>query len=73
VKKYQLHLGEKGSGWKVKKAWMKVKWALCEKDGLEDFRGHLFGYTLAVESLLGVIQRSDSFISHRVRKVYADR
>jgi hypothetical protein len=43
VKKYQSHLGEEGGGWKVNGAWMKVKWPLCEKDDLEEFRGHLFG------------------------------
>jgi hypothetical protein len=34
-----------GGGWWMegKWAWMKVKWALCEKDDLEEFRGHLFG------------------------------
>ncbi len=50
---------------------MKVRWALCEKDDLEEFRNQLFGYTLAIESLLNVVQTFESLISGSW-EVYAD-
>lgn len=35
---------------------------MCEKKDLDEFRWQLFGYTLAVENLLGVIQASVPFV-----------
>lgn len=37
-------------------AWMKVKWAVCEKDDVAMFKASLVGYTEAIQLLLTTIQ-----------------
>ncbi len=61
VKKYQPHLGEDRGGWKVNTAWMKVRWALCEKNDVKEFRENLMAHTLTIQGLLHVIEMFEFF------------
>lgn len=38
---------------------MKIRWMLCEKKDVEEFRAHLMRYTVAVQSLLSAMQMYD--------------
>jgi hypothetical protein len=60
IKKYQpsLRAGGSGSGTgsKVKDGWMKIKWALCQKEDLVRFKAELMGHTESIEILLATVQ-----------------
>ena len=56
IRKYQPHLGQAGSGSKVKDGWMKVQWAVCKKNDLAQFRAKLRGHTGSIELLLISVQ-----------------
>jgi hypothetical protein len=56
VKKYQPHLKAGGSGSKVKGGWMKIRWAVCKKDDLANFKMDLVGHTESIQLLLAMLQ-----------------
>ncbi|KAL2066145.1 hypothetical protein VTL71DRAFT_2216 [Oculimacula yallundae] len=59
IKKYQPHLrsGESGNRWRnrVKNGWMKVRWALCEREDLVRFKANLMGHTASINLLIATI------------------
>ena len=56
IEKYQPHLRAGGSNNKIKDAWMKVRWAVLNKDELEEFKAALRGHQSAIEVLLLSLQ-----------------
>ena len=50
--KYQKHLRSGGSGSKVKDGWMRLKWVLCKKEDVDEFKVNLRVHTAAIEVLL---------------------
>ena len=56
IKKYQPSLRAEGSGDKLgnkmKDAWRKVEWAMCEKEDLAKFKADLVAHTESIEVLL---------------------
>ena len=56
IRKYQPHLGQTGSGATVKDGWMKIRWAVCKKKDLGEFRAKLRGHTGSIELLLMTVQ-----------------
>jgi hypothetical protein len=56
IKKYQPSLRTGGSGSRVRDGWMKIKWALCQKEDLIRFKADLIGHTGSIEMLLVTVQ-----------------
>jgi hypothetical protein len=58
VKKYQPHLGVDSaySNFRMKTAWVKIKWALCGRGDLVRLKADLIGNTESIQVLLAVIQ-----------------
>ena len=54
IQKYQPHLGQ--SGFRIKSAWSKVKWATCEKEDLLRFKTDVMAHTASIELLLMTVQ-----------------
>lgn len=52
IQKYQPHLGEEGSGSRLKDSWAKIRWAVCKKEDLQRFRADIRGHTGAIQILL---------------------
>ncbi|KAF2674070.1 hypothetical protein BT63DRAFT_380723 [Microthyrium microscopicum] len=65
LQKYQPHLQKRGTASKVKDGWVKIKWALCKKEELEDFRAELRGHTSSIEILLLTIEMNTTKIEAR--------
>jgi len=45
-----------GSGFRMKDRWMKIKWAVCEKDDVVRFKADLVGHTESIQLLLTTVQ-----------------
>jgi hypothetical protein len=56
IQKYQPSLKAGGSGNRVKDGWMKVKWALCQKEDLAKFKADLVGHTESINLIMTTIQ-----------------
>lgn len=56
IGKYQQHLRSGGSRNGLKDAWMKIRWALCKKEDVEQFQAQLRGHRGAIEVLLLTVQ-----------------
>ena len=56
VRKYQPHLQASESGWKVKDAWMKVRWAVCEKEDVAKLKADLRSHAVSIELVLMTVQ-----------------
>jgi hypothetical protein len=56
IKKYQPSLRTGGSERRVRDSWMKIKWALCQKEDLVRFKADLTGHTQSIEVLLMAVQ-----------------
>jgi hypothetical protein len=56
IKKYQPSLRAGGSGSRVRDGWIKIKWALCQKEDLVRFKADLMGHTESIEMLLTTVQ-----------------
>ena len=55
IRKYHPHLRSAGSGSRAKDGWMMVKWALCRKADVDEFRVRVRTHTDAIGMLLGII------------------
>ena len=55
IRKYNPHLQNVGSGSRVKDGWMRVKWALCRKADVDEFRIRIRAHTDAVSMLLNIV------------------
>ncbi|KAE9377316.1 hypothetical protein N431DRAFT_436561 [Stipitochalara longipes BDJ] len=56
VGKYQPALAGSRSSSKLKDGWMKIKWALCKKDDVANFKADLKGHTESIQLLLATVQ-----------------
>jgi len=66
VLKYQPHLSNDGAvtvggsdrvrGVELKKAWMKIRWAICRKEDVKTFKADLVGHTESIQLLLATVQ-----------------
>lgn len=65
IKKYQpsLRAEGSGSGSGVRDMWFKIKWALCKKDDLANFKADLIGHTESIELLLATLHMSSMRIA----------
>jgi hypothetical protein len=60
IQAYQPHLRAGGSGdgsrARMKDTWAKVKWALCKKEDLDNFKVDLRGHSTSIQLLLQIIE-----------------
>ena len=55
IRKFDPHLQSSGSSSRVKDGWMRVKWTLCRKADVDDFRIRIRAHTDAVVMLLNIV------------------
>ena len=55
LRKYDPYLQGVGSGSRAKDGWMRVKWALCKKADVDEFRIRVRAHTDAVIMLLNIV------------------
>ena len=60
VKIYQPHLSQSGTTYHLKDGWMKIKWAVCKKGDVEDFRAEVQAHVSSIQVLMGAIQLNAS-------------
>lgn len=77
VQLYQPHLQTNGTGSKLKDGWAKIKWAVCKKEDLANFRAEVRGHTSSTEILLMTIQMEATQLgskqSHLGQKTLGDK
>jgi hypothetical protein len=56
VQKYQSHLREGGTSSKIKDGWTRIKWAVCHKEDMQNFRAEIAAHTGSIEILLLSVQ-----------------
>ena len=57
IQAYQPHLGNKGfSGSRLKDKWLRIKWAVCRKEDVSQFKADLIVHTESIHLLLSTIQ-----------------
>lgn len=56
VQKYQLHLQDGGTSSKIKDGWTRIKWAVCRKENVQNFRTEIAAQTGSIEVLLLSVQ-----------------
>ncbi|KFY07081.1 hypothetical protein V492_07468 [Pseudogymnoascus sp. VKM F-4246] len=56
IQKYQPHLQSNGSSSQLKDNWMKIKWSLCKKDDIAEFKADVAGHTGSIQLLLTMLQ-----------------
>lgn len=65
IEKYQPYLQQNGPQSSVKDAWMKIRWALCKKEDLAEFKAALQGHRGAIELLLVTLQMNRTSLEAR--------
>ncbi|KAH6617481.1 hypothetical protein F5144DRAFT_393368 [Chaetomium tenue] len=65
MQKYQPHLRDGGTGSRVKDSWVRVKWAVCRKDDMEQFKADLRGHTGSIQLLLLAVQMEATRLESR--------
>ncbi|EAQ84488.1 hypothetical protein CHGG_08502 [Chaetomium globosum CBS 148.51] len=65
IQKYQPHLQEGGTGSRIKDSWIKIKWAVCKKDDVEQFKADLRGHTGSIQVLLLAVQMEATTMQSR--------
>lgn len=55
VKKYQPHLASGGTESGIKDDWAKIKWAVCRRTDMEEFRAEVRGHICSIQVLLEAI------------------
>ncbi|MCJ1388796.1 hypothetical protein MMC18_001646 [Xylographa bjoerkii] len=63
VQKYQPHLGP--HTFRLKSAWVKIKWAVCKKEDLARFKADIQAHTGSIELLLLTVQMDSATIQNR--------
>ena len=58
IQKYQPHLGNLRTSSRIRGGWVKIKWALCRKDDLREFKANLVGHTQSINIILDTVQMS---------------
>jgi len=56
VSQYRPSLQAGGSGSRIKDGWMKIKWALCQKEDLAKLKADLIGHTESINLIMTTIQ-----------------
>ena len=56
IQKYQPYLRVEESGSRIKNSWMKMRWAVTEKEDVLKLKARLKGHTRSIEILLATIQ-----------------
>jgi hypothetical protein len=56
VQKYQPHLRDRGISSKIKDGWTRIKWAVCRKEDVQNFRAEIAAHTGSIEILLLTVQ-----------------
>jgi histidinol dehydrogenase len=56
IEKYQPALAVKGTSWRVKDGWMKIRWAVCKKEDINAFKDDVSAHTESIQLLLTTIQ-----------------
>ncbi|KAJ5993889.1 hypothetical protein N7451_009613 [Penicillium sp. IBT 35674x] len=52
IQKYQVHLQEGGTASRIDDTWMKIKWTICKKDDVDNFRAEIRAHTSSIQILL---------------------
>ncbi|KAF4627334.1 hypothetical protein G7Y89_g10823 [Cudoniella acicularis] len=58
IEKYQGSLGAGGATSRLKKGWMKIRWAICRKEDVSAFQADLVAHTESIHLLLVAIEMS---------------
>jgi hypothetical protein len=72
IEKYQPSLSGNSEGHRVRDAWTKVKWALCKKDDVANFKADLVGHTESIQLLLTTVQTYSSDLLQSASSIVAD-
>jgi hypothetical protein len=56
IGKYQPALRGTGPSSKIKEGWLKIKWAVCRKEDIANFKADLVGHTESIQLLLTTVQ-----------------
>ncbi|MCJ1392155.1 hypothetical protein MMC18_005022 [Xylographa bjoerkii] len=62
IRKYQPHLGQ--AAFRLKSAWMKIKWATCMKEDLLKFRADIMAHTMSIDLLLMTVQMGTTAVEN---------
>ena len=73
IAKYQRHLRVGGSGSRLKDSWMRVKWARCKKEDVEQFKASLTGHTVSINLLLTTVLVNATTLHGQRQKTLARR
>jgi hypothetical protein len=55
LQKLQPRLQPNGTNSKLKDGWAKIKWAVCKKEDLQNFRAEIRGHTSSIDILLLIV------------------
>lgn len=56
TQEYQPHLRSNGSSSRLKGSWMKIKWSVCNKDDVAQFKADIASHTMSIYILLVTVQ-----------------
>ncbi|KMU85899.1 hypothetical protein CIHG_03428 [Coccidioides immitis H538.4] len=68
VEKYQPHLQGGGTNSKLKDGWSRIKWAVCRKDDIQNFRAEIAAHTSSIEVLLLTVQMNATTMHARAEQ-----
>ena len=68
IRKYQPHLQRGGTNSAIQDGWMKIKWAVCKKEDVENFRAEIRGHTSSIGVLLLMVQAKATNAHRREQK-----
>ncbi|MCJ1435234.1 hypothetical protein MMC27_004606 [Xylographa pallens] len=63
IRNYQPHLGQ--YSFRLKSAWMKIKWATCKKEDLSKFKADILAHTTSIDLMLTTVQMDSIAIESR--------
>ena len=71
IRNYQPHLGQ--YSFRLKSAWMKIKWATCKKEDLSRFKADIAAHTTSIDLMLTTVQMYDLNIPTKASCETTDR
>jgi hypothetical protein len=65
IQKYQPHLSKAGTSSQVKDGWAKIKWAVCKKKEVDNFRVEIRAHTSSIQLLMDAIQAKNQQMQYK--------
>ncbi|KFY35368.1 hypothetical protein V494_05963 [Pseudogymnoascus sp. VKM F-4513 (FW-928)] len=70
TQKHQNHLRLNGSSSRLKDNWMKIRWAVCHKDDIAQFKADIAMHTESIQLLLSTVQIKSTDIAKESQEVH---